>query len=70
MSVKLDESITAHSNYLVITETKALITEIELEAEPSGTSHGIKNITCCNIFQYGWTAYHRNSRKFTIRFFQ
>lgn len=40
MSVKLDESITG-SNYPVITEAKALITEIELETEPSGTSHEI-----------------------------
>lgn len=40
MSVKLDESVTA-SNYPVITEAKALITEIELETEPSGTSHEI-----------------------------
>lgn len=40
MSVKLDESITG-SNYPVITEAKALITEVELETEPSGTSHEI-----------------------------
>ncbi len=40
MSVKLDESITG-SNYPVITEAKALITEIELETEPSGISHEI-----------------------------
>ena len=40
MSVKLDESVT-DANYPVITEAKALITEIELETEPSGTSHEI-----------------------------
>jgi hypothetical protein len=40
MSVKLDESVTS-ANYPVITEAKALITEIELETEPSGTSHEI-----------------------------
>lgn len=41
MSVKLDESVIG-SNYPVITEAKALITEIELETEPSGTSHEIR----------------------------
>lgn len=40
MSVKLDESVMT-SSYPVITEAKALITEIELETEPSGTSHEI-----------------------------
>lgn len=40
MSVKLDESVTGAS-YPVITEAKALITEIELETEPSGTSQSI-----------------------------
>ena len=41
LSVKLDESITA-ANYPVITEAKALITEIELETEPSGISQEIR----------------------------
>ncbi len=41
MSVKFDESVMA-SSYPVITTAKALITEIELETEPSGTSHGIR----------------------------
>jgi len=40
LSVKLDESVTG-ANYPVITEAKALITEIELETEPSGTSQEI-----------------------------
>lgn len=40
LSAKLDESVTI-TNYPVITEAKALITEIELETEPSGTSHEI-----------------------------
>jgi hypothetical protein len=41
LSVKLDESVTG-ANYPVITEAKALITEIELETEPSGTSQEIR----------------------------
>ncbi len=40
LSIKLDESVTG-ANYPVITEAKALITEIELETEPSGTSQEI-----------------------------
>lgn len=40
LSVKLDESVTG-ANYPVITEAKALITEIELETEPSGTSQEV-----------------------------
>ncbi|MEO8513968.1 MAG: hypothetical protein ABI543_10440, partial [Ignavibacteria bacterium] len=40
MSVRLDESVMS-SSYPVITEAKALITEVELETEPSGTSHEI-----------------------------
>jgi len=41
LSVKLDESVTG-ANYPVITEAKALITEIELETEPSGISQEIR----------------------------
>lgn len=41
MSVKLDESV-MDLNYPVITEAKALITEVELETEPSGVSHSIR----------------------------
>ena len=41
LSVKLDESVT-FANYPVITEAKALITEIELETEPSGISQEIR----------------------------
>ncbi|HMQ78215.1 MAG TPA: hypothetical protein PKE39_04845 [Ignavibacteria bacterium] len=41
LSVKLDESVTG-ANYPVITEAKALITEIELETEPSGTSQEVR----------------------------
>ncbi len=40
LSAKLDESVT-DLTYPVITEAKALITEVELETEPSGTSQEI-----------------------------
>ncbi len=52
MSVKLDESVT-DANYPVITEAKALITEIELETEPSGTSHEIHILPVVIYFNTG-----------------
>jgi hypothetical protein len=40
MSVKLDEG--AGDNSIVITEAKALITNVEVETEPSGVSHSVR----------------------------
>jgi hypothetical protein len=42
LSVKSDESIADNPADVIITEAKALITEVELETEPSGTSQHIR----------------------------
>jgi len=52
LSVKLDESVTG-ANYPVIIEAKALITEIELETEPSGTSQEIHSSPVVIYFNTG-----------------